>query len=68
MDMYQKREQRKNNELEDNKSLLSTNINWDMSTYRQPHSSPYEIRKIEKYFITYALQKKKEGIICYHQI
>lgn len=25
-----------------------TNINWDMPTYRQPHSNPYKIRKIEK--------------------
>ena len=34
MDMYQKREMRKNRKMnEDTKSLLSTSINWDSTNY-----------------------------------
>ncbi len=43
MDMYKKREQRKNNkDLE--KESSKTNINWLMETYGNTHSSPYKIR------------------------
>ena len=43
MDMYKKREQRKNNkDLE--KESLKTNINWLMETYGNTHSNLYKIR------------------------
>ena len=48
-DMYQKRRERKETKSNNNdQKVTTTNINWDMPTYRQPHSNPYEIRKIEK--------------------
>ena len=43
MDMYQKREMRKNKKVnEDAKSLPSTNINWEVGAYEKTLSNPYK--------------------------
>ncbi len=50
-DMYQKRKERKEkreNNTNNAEGVQKTVINWDMPTYRQPHSNAYEIRKNEK--------------------
>ena len=39
MDIYKKREMRKNKKEDENKSLPSTNINWDSGAYRQLYSN-----------------------------
>lgn len=44
MDMYQKREMRKNKKMyEDKKSLPSTNINWLSCIYGDYHLNPYKM-------------------------
>ena len=46
MDMYQKREMRKNKKMDENeKSLPSTSINWLILFYSTPLANPYKIRK-----------------------
>ena len=43
MDMYQKREMRKNKKMnEDTKSLSSTNINWYIPTYGKLPTNAYK--------------------------
>lgn len=45
MNMYEKRELRKNKKLENNdteKSCLSVNINWDIGTNVKPLLNPYK--------------------------
>lgn len=43
MDMYQKREMRKNKKMDENtKSLPSTSINWDNPTYGKPLANLYK--------------------------
>lgn len=47
MDMYQKRKMRKENKntnIEDNKSIAKTNINWLITIYRTPLVNPLFIR------------------------
>ena len=56
MDMYQKREMRKNRKLDENtKSLPSTSINCLITIYLTPSTKPYFIRGYENldnaYFI-----------------
>lgn len=42
MDMYKKREMRKNKKMnEDEKSLPSTNINWEITSYDKPSANAY---------------------------
>jgi len=49
MDMYQKREIRKNKKMDENaKSLPSTSINWVIRIYGNTSSSPYKTRALEK--------------------
>ena len=46
MDMYQKREMRKNKKLDENaKSLASTSVNCLSMIYLTPLTNPYKIRK-----------------------
>jgi len=46
MDMYQKREMRKNKKLDENtKSLPSASINWLSMIYLTPLINPYNIRE-----------------------
>lgn len=43
MDMYQKREMKKNKKMnEDTKSLPSTSINWEITTYGKPLRNTYK--------------------------
>ena len=43
MDMYQKREMRKNKKMDENaKSLPSTSINWEITTYGKLPRKPYK--------------------------
>ena len=45
MDMYQKREMRKNKKMDENtKSLPSTSINWLITIYLRTSTNPYIIR------------------------
>ncbi len=51
MDMYQKREQRKKNKIENNnktEGFPKVSINWDIGTYRQIALNPYKIKFFAK--------------------
>ena len=49
MDMYQKREMRKNKKMNaDKKSLPSTNINWLPCIYGDYHLNPYKMGIFKK--------------------
>ena len=48
MDMYQKREMRKNKKMDENtKSLPSTSINWEITCYDKTSINAYFIRTFE---------------------
>ena len=54
MDMYQKREMRKNKKMDENaKSLPSTSINCLSLFYLTPPRNPYKIRKKQNLDLTY---------------